>query len=316
MSTVVGYIRSRSGNKRARDSIDHRHAQVYDGTFTRARATSLRQQALAEEEEDVVVSSPKDKKFESLPWDYLRERPSHDFFSTSTTPDSDAPRTPDSAEYEQFFRMTNQSSSSHFSQGHGHRRTRSTPVVPPRSSSASTSAGRKPSTLTKRRGIPVSKSEPSPHSSTFPTINELSDSLSRTGLDKPLPSQPTPARPPPLTRLVQHRPTRSIDIIDHHRKLQAQRGMPLPYSQPHTSQTGSQPGPSPKAEKPTHINMPPRRSLRLPSELHVHTPEYTNALREWFPAMGMASAPKDPTRRNAKYTGLSVITSMDVGVYR
>jgi hypothetical protein len=301
MSNVVGYIRSRSVHRRTRSAMENRHAQVYDGTFTRSRAQSLRQQALAEEEDNLVVSSPKDKNFESIPWEALRERTSNDFFSTSTTPDSDVPRTPDSTEHRQFYKLPEHPPST----THGHRRTKSTPVTD-HQHSASASAGQKPSHLTKRRVIPMSKSEPSPQTGTFPTIRELSDTLSKTHIEKPLPPSPKSARPPPPTRQPQHRSTRSVDILDHNRKLQAQLGITLPYSQPPTA--NPQRPPSSKAGKPTHIDLP--LPNRLPSELHVHTPEYTEALREWFPAM----AQKDPLRRDKKYASLNVITR-DIGVY-
>jgi hypothetical protein len=298
MSNVVGYIRSRSVHRRTRSSMDNRHAQVYDGTFTRARAQSLRQQALAEEEDIQVVSSPKDKNFESIPWEALRT--SNDFFSTSTTPDSDAPKTPDSTEHQQVYALPKHPSST----SHGHRRTKSTPVTG-HQLPVSASAGQKPSSATKRRLMPMSKSEPSPQTGTFPTIHELSETLSKTHIEKPLPPSPKSARPPPPTRQPQHRSTRSVDILDHNRKLQSQLGITLPYSQPPTA--NPQQPTSSRVERPAHIDL----SLpnRLPSELHVHTPEYTEALREWFPAM----AQKDSSRREKKHTGLNVITR-DIGV--
>jgi hypothetical protein len=41
------------------------------------------------------------------------------------------------------------------------------------------------------------------------------------------------------------------------------------------------------SEKPAYVELP--RPNHLPSELHVHTPEYTNALKQWFPAVATAA---------------------------
>jgi hypothetical protein len=151
MSNVVGVVRellrSRSARRRTRSSIDYNAPPnpALDGEFMRVR--TLRQQALADEEDELVVSSPKDKNFQSLPWDALKECEQQETFSSTATPNSEGPETPASAEYgdrnTQSLRPTPASNN-----GNGHRRTMSTPVL---TSNSNTSASRKPPLLLKRK---------------------------------------------------------------------------------------------------------------------------------------------------------------------
>jgi hypothetical protein len=102
MSNVVGVVRellrSRSAHRTTRSAIDYNAPPnpTLDGEFMRVR--SLRQQALADEEDELVVSSPKDKNFQSLPWDALKEREQQEFFSPTATTNSEGPKNPTSAE--------------------------------------------------------------------------------------------------------------------------------------------------------------------------------------------------------------------------
>jgi hypothetical protein len=151
------------------------------------RVRSLRQQALADEAHELVVSSPKDKNFQSLPWDALKEREQQEFFSPTATPNSEGPNTPTSAEYGQLQdRITQPLRPTPASNiGKSHRRTMSTPVL---SSDSNTSASRKPSLL-KRRPMPISESGRSPLTKSFPTINEP---LCKPDVEKPIPPELKP----------------------------------------------------------------------------------------------------------------------------
>ena len=306
VGAVKGHLRSRSLQKRNRSSMDPSN---FDGPLMRGRAQTLRQRALSDEGEDLVVSSPKDKKFCSVPWEDLREQEHPDFFTPSATPVSDGPKTPTSAQYASDF--------VHFHNRHtfeeprpapvparelvkGHRRTLSTPVV---ASDSTSSAGRRPSSLLKRRPMPVSKSEPSPSTGAFPTINELYDSVSNPPAEQPinqtsekqLPPSPRPQsqdESPP--RKSSHRPSRSVDVPMYH----PPRKDSLPKDRK----------PEAHLEKPTYIELPHR--IDLPPELHIHTPEYTNALKQWFPAVAQKEMHLSRDKKNAS----CITVARDVGM--
>ncbi len=287
MSNVVGAVKgrlaSRASHRRTRSSIDPDSNP--DALFARGRAASLRQRALAMEEEDLVVSSPKDKNFCSVTWDDLRERERPDFFSPSTTPVSAGPDTPTSAEYSSDF--THFHNKDTFEEPRpapapstgptkGHRRTWSTPVV---HSESTSSAGRRPSLILKRRPMPTSKSEPSPLTAAFPTINELQESSATSTTEHTLPPSPqskpiaNPAIPSsskdePLPQKVSYRSSKGVDV--------------LPYRPSRKDSLSKSSQPESVTEKPNFIQLP--QPICLPPELHIYTPEYTNALKEWFPA--------------------------------
>lgn len=289
MSNVVGAVKgrlaSRASHRRTRSSID---ADSNPETlFARGRAASLRQRALAEEEEDLVVSSPKDKNFHSLLWDDLRNRERPDFFSTTTTPVSAGPETPTSAEYasefthfhnRHTFEEPRQAPAPSTGPSKGHRRTWSTPVV---TSEPTASAGRRPSLVLKRRPMPMSKSEPSPRTGAFPTINELHETSSPATMEKTLPPSPQPmpgpqADSPPA-------PTSKVEALPQKALYRSSRGVDvLPYRPPRKASLSKSSRPETLTEKPNFIQLP--QPICLPPELHIYTPEYTNALKEWFPA--------------------------------
>ena len=312
MAAVVGvvkeHLRSKSSHRRTRSSIDAcapPNQAILDGPFLRGRGTSLRQQALAEEAEDLVVSSPKDKKFESVPWEAMsRQHP--DFFSPNATPVSDGPKTPTSAEYVNFHDSHTFQHPRPAPTTRGHRRTISTPSV----NTECTSAGRRPSIILKRRPMPLSKSEPSPASPSFPTISELYDNISKTQdappIDKPLPAEPVAEIRRDLQATAEqlnssNKPVPSVPVVASHpprRDSLQSRERPHFHLPPDTEETYANP-----IKRPTHIDMP--RRLNLPSELHVHTPEYTEALKQWFPNM---KTPTPKAKRNAVagFPGISV----------
>lgn len=325
MSNVVAYVRSRSIHRRARSSLDN-------------RSGNLRRLALAEEEEDIVVSSPKDKNFSSLPWDILKERTSLEF-SPSATPVSDGPRTPTSAEYANFqkpYNFEQAKSGSSSTQYKRHQRAMSTPIM---TSQEVPSAGQKPSVLQKRRQMPISKSEPSPQTGSFPTINELKELSLPPDTQKPLPPEPqSHSRPRPDSTTLGIHPKqspRSVDILEHHSQiLQQQEQHCQTFSLPRNQHTSQPPHPSipqpqtlkqslpplnsqpltttTKFSKPTHIDLPPPPSMRrlnLPSELHIHTPEYTDALKQWFPAMATAPSRKDAGAKNVARVSVATTTT-------
>ena len=244
----------------------------------------MRQRALAEEEEDLVVSSPKDKNFCSMAWDDLRNRERPDFFSTTTTPVSAGPDTPTSAEYaadfthsrnRRTFEEPRPAPAPSTGPAKGHRRTWSTPAV---TSEPTSSTGRRPSLILKRRPMPMSKSEPSPRTGAFPTINELYETSSTPTVQTTVPSPQTHPKtetlPVPQIRIespaqkASYRSSKGADV--------------LPYRPPRKDSLSKIARPESVTEKPTFIQLP--QPICLPPELHIYTPEYTNALKEWFPA--------------------------------
>ena len=285
VGAVKGHLASRASHRRTRSSIDHDSNP--ESLFLRGRASSLRQRALAEEEEDLVVSSPKDKNFHSLRWDDLRNLERPDFFSSTTTPVSTGSEMPTSAEYasefthfhnRHTFQEPRQAPAPSTGPSRGHRRTLSTPVV---TSEPTTSAGRRPSLIMKRRPMPMSKSEPSPRTGAFPTINELHETSSPTTMERTPPPSPQPKSEPkadlppaPQARVESlpakhsYRSSKGVDVLPHH----------SPWKDPLSEDDRREP----LSEKPKFIQLPQPNCL--PPELHIYTPEYTNALKEWFPA--------------------------------
>jgi hypothetical protein len=155
----------------------------------------------------------------------------------------------------------------------------STPVL---SSNSDTSASRKPS-LPKRRPMPISESGRSPQTKSFPTINEP---LSKPDVEKPIPPEPKLEYKAQSKNDVgatrHHKVSRSFDVLAY-------------QPPPRDSLT---PPSQPISEKPTYIELP--RPNHLPSELHVHTPEYTNALKQWFPAVATAAQKNSYRDKNEK----------------
>jgi hypothetical protein len=327
VGAVKGHLQSKAAHRRTRSSVDTfapPNPAGLDGPFSRARGTSLRQQALAEEGEHLTVSSPKDKHFASVPWDDLKDRHHPDFFSPTPAPVPLEPKTSRSAGYVDFH---NSDTFEHPRQvpavrvGRGHHRTASTP--PARSESASASAGRKPSLLLKRRPMPISKSEPSPASPSFLTINEIYEHIAKPQLDQPLSPGLLPDLPEVELKTTHEparsttRPPRSVDVLAYRPprrdSLQNRQRPPMPLEQLPLKQTHTEPPATQnpahtkalkprvpqqqQTDRPTFIDLP---RLTFPAELHVNTPEYTDALKQWFPAVANRDMHMQRTEKNAR----------------